>query len=431
MALPLSSAPLSSAHQRFNIEDAERKLKTLEQQIGTIATPIVERAGGTKFNYGGDIFDRSGNLHGKKIENAEFKDLARQITELSGQIARAQAASGATLSSPFPSISGSSGQGPGLGAAGGSLLGGAAPAPSAHPSPPSGFPSSRPTAPLASLGAHQSTGSPWYLSPSRDSLPEGSTGPRRTNLTTAASSMPSAYEAASHASDHHTRDEFMEETSLYPTSPQPSRFPARYPQTQMPFAAAAAPDVRERAAHPHVAAPDSSAINYVDLTNTQFLKEKLRNLEEALEYIKYHKERIGKSDGILWRALTFFPRALSRDNTPTTEQTLSLMESNIKEIKQDIEDIKAMILMNAAEKADRVKALILQQECVEIENTIKDKNITIGGKQVIPNALPYFTLHELREGKKDDTNLEKQTTDLEKHHNYLTKYMEAIRVLSS
>ena len=126
MASLFSSPLLSSAHQPFNIQEAQSQLDTLDREIKRIATPQVNQQGETVFNYKGEILNGSGEIIGNKIENPAFYTLAKEYTKLSGRIteAQARAASGATLSSPFPNISGSSGQRPGLGAA---------PAPAAPP----------------------------------------------------------------------------------------------------------------------------------------------------------------------------------------------------------------------------------------------------------------------------------------------------------
>lgn len=179
-------------------------------------------------------------------------------------------------------------------------------------------------------------------------------------------------------------------------------------------------------------AAHSSAIDYDDLKNTQFLKEKLKQLkqekEETEKFITDLKsERNGKVASLLVRLHTFG----SSNGNEEVDEAIAKLSQKISPLEDDINDINDMLTKNTKEKAQRVAVLVLQQECIDVENTIKDKNITIGGTPLKLDVKSYFTLRELKEGKKNKTALEAKKTELEAHHKYLTQRLEAIKLLSS
>jgi hypothetical protein len=78
-----------------------------------------------------------------------------------------------------------------------------------------------------------------------------------------------------------------------------------------------------------------------------------------------------------------------------------------------------------------VLARALEQECVELEVTLKDKNISLDGEPLTINPHAYFTLAQLNEGVNDVNSIAKEIEDLNKHHRDLKRALEAYKTLQS
>jgi hypothetical protein len=182
----------------------------------------------------------------------------------------------------------------------------------------------------------------------------------------------------------------------------------------------------------HAAAPASTYDRDADMLNTRFIKNKLEVLKKALQETEESISFLeGNLNGSYARGMTRFFTAGRLNGNEDAQQAIAKYTQEKTQMSANIAALEAILTKTTAEKAERVKARVLQEQCQELEATLQGKNISLDGQPLTINPHAYFTLAELAEGNKGEINVKAETTNLDERCAQLSEGLKAYEHLKS